>query len=267
MGKAAAIGTKGTPMAGRMVIKIGGNEIDNPAFLEQLVSLVKGMSVPPILVHGGGKEITDMQDRLGIKSEKIQGLRVTNAASLRVTEMILSGLVNKRLVKMLVMAGLKPIGISGVDAHLFQAEKLCLEGGDLGCVGTIVSVNTRIVEDLLNAGFLLVISPISLGKDGQVYNVNADAAAQAIAEALKVGTLVFLTDVPGVRINSKVLDILEIADIDKYIQSGEISGGMIPKVRAAEHAVHKGVGSVVITNAQNFIDGKGTKIQEKLKDK
>ncbi len=264
MGKDTVAATKNKSMAGHTVIKIGGNEIDNPAFLEQLVTLVKGMHVPPVIVHGGGKEITDLQDRLGIKCEKIQGLRVTDAASLRVTEMILSGLVNKRLVKMLVMAGMNAIGISGVDAHLFQAEKLCIEGGDLGCVGTIVGVNTSIVEQLLFDGFLLVISPISLGQEGQVYNVNADAAAQALAEALKVGTLVFITDVPGVRIGGKFLDVLKITDIEKHIQSGEIAGGMIPKVRAAEHAVQKGVGSVVITNAQNFIDGKGTKIQEKI---
>ncbi len=254
-------------MLGRTVIKIGGNEIDNPTFLEQLVTLVKGMPVPPLIVHGGGKEITDLQDQLGIKTEKIQGLRVTNAASLRATEMILSGLVNKRLVKMLVMAGLNAIGISGVDAHLFQAEKMHIEGGDLGFVGTITRVNTKMVEQLLLAGFLPIISPMSLGKDGQVYNVNADAAAQALAESIKVGTLVFITDVPGVRIGGTFLDVLDIVDIEKNIQSGEISGGMVPKVRAAEHAVQKGVGSVVITNAQNFIDGKGTKIQEKIKDK
>ncbi len=245
------------------VIKIGGNEIDNEAFLEQLVTLVKGMAVLPIIVHGGGKEITDLQEKLGIKCEKIQGLRVTDVASLKVTEMVLSGLVNKRLVKMLVMAGLKPIGISGVDAHLFKAEKLVYEGGDLGCVGTIVSVNTRVVEELLNAGFLPVISPMSLGTNGQVYNVNADSAAQALAEALKVGTLVFITDVPGVKIAGKFLDNLNTSDLAKHIESGEISGGMVPKVRAAEHAVQKGVGSVIITNAQSFLVGKGTKIQKK----
>ncbi len=250
-------------MAGHTVIKIGGNEIDNPIFLEQLVTLVKKMQVPPIIVHGGGKEITDLQDQLGIKCEKIQGLRVTNPASLRVTEMILSGLVNKRLVKMLVMAGVNAIGISGVDSHLFQAEKLCIEGGDLGCVGTIVGVNTGIVEALLTAGFQLVISPMSLGRDGQVYNVNADSAAQALAEALKIGTLVFITDVPGVKIGGNFLDVLNLSDIKKYIESGEISGGMIPKVQAAEHAVQKGVGSVVITNAQSFLAGKGTKIKNK----
>ncbi len=254
-------------MARHTVIKIGGNEIDNPAFLDQLVTLVKGMPVPPLIVHGGGKEITDLQDRLGIKAEKIQGLRVTDPASLKVTEMILSGLVNKRLVKMLVMAGMNAIGISGVDGRLLEAEKLCIEGGDLQCVGNIVGVNAQVVLDLLMGGFLLVISPISLGKDGQVYNVNADSAAQALAEALKVGTLVFITNVPGVKIDGKFVDMLEIADIEKHIQSGEISGGMIPKARAAEHAVRQGVGTVVITNAQNFIDGKGTKIQEKSKKK
>jgi len=250
-------------MAGRTVIKIGGNEIDNPTFLEQLVLLVKGMSVPPLIVHGGGKEITDLLEKLGIKTEKIQGLRVTDAAGLRVTEMILSGLVNKRLVKMLVMAGLEAIGISGVDARLFQAEKLCIEGGDLGCVGTIIGVNTQMVEQLLIDGFLPVISPISIGKDGQVYNVNADSAAQALAEALKVEMLVFITDVPGVKIGGRFLDVLKTQEIEKNIQSGEISGGMIPKVRAALQAVQKGVGSVVITNAQNFIAGRGTKIQNK----
>ncbi|OLS15692.1 MAG: acetylglutamate kinase [Promethearchaeota archaeon CR_4] len=250
-------------MAGRAVIKIGGNEIDDFSFLEQFITLVKGMPVLPLIVHGGGKEITDLLSQLGIKSEKIQGLRVTDATGLRVTEMILSGLVNKRLVKMLVMADLEAIGISGVDARLFQAQKLCIEGGDLGCVGTIIGVNTHMVEQLLIEGFLPVISPISIGIDGQVYNVNADSAAQALAEALQVERLVFITDVPGVKIGGKFQEMLNTKDVEKNIQSGEIYGGMIPKVRAALQAVQKGVGSVVITNAQNFIAGKGTIIQNK----
>jgi acetylglutamate kinase len=246
----------GKTMAGRTIIKIGGNEIDNPTFLEQLVTLIKDMPVPPIIIHG------DLQDQLGIKMEKIQGLRITDAKSLRVTEMVLSGLINKRLVKMLVMAGLKVIGLSGVDAHLFQAEKLSLDIGELGFVGTISKVNTQVIEELLLSGFMLVISPISLDLAGQVYNVNADSAAQALAENLKIGNLVFITDVPGVIIKGKVQDILSIREIDGYIQSNEIAGGMIPKVKAAIQAVQKGVGSVIITNAQNFIAGKGTKIKK-----
>ena len=254
----------GKESKGRIVIKIGGNEIDNLPFLEHLITLVKGLPVPPIIVHGGGKEITDLQEKLGIKCKKIQGLRVTDEASLKITEMVLSGSVNKRLVKMFVMAGEKAIGISGVDGHLFKAEKLYMGGNDLGWVGTIVDVNTRMVEDLLQLGFLLVISPISLGNDGQVFNVNADAAAQAIAEALKVETLIFITDVPGVKIGGEILDILKITDIEKYIQSGEISGGMIPKVRASRHAIQQGVKTVIITNARNFLLGKGTKIRDNI---
>jgi acetylglutamate kinase len=245
----------------RTVIKIGGHEIDDPVFLERLTSLIKEMSPAPILVHGGGKEITDLQDRLGIHTHKIEGLRVTDAASLRVTEMVLSGLVNKRLVRMLVGVGLQAIGISGVDAHLFRAEKMrLLNDADLGFVGTITAVNIPFLEKLLFSGFLPVVSPLSLGDDGQVYNVNADSAAQALAEAMQAETLVFLTNVPGVKIEGACLEFLHLADIEKYIDQGEIMAGMIPKVRAARQAVERGVGSVVITNAPNFLMGKGTRI-------
>ncbi|HMF34468.1 MAG TPA: acetylglutamate kinase [Candidatus Lokiarchaeia archaeon] len=242
------------------VIKIGGNEIDNPAFLEQLVEIVASMTPPPIIVHGGGKEVTELQEQLGINCERIEGLRVTDAHSLRVTEMVLSGLVNKRLVRMLVMAGMPAIGLSGVDAHLFQAEKLCIEAGDLGFVGKVVKVNAPALEKLVGAGFLPVISPMSLSEEGQVYNVNADAAAQALAEGLKVGKLIFITDVPGVRIAGEFRDVLAVDEIEPNIDSGEISGGMIPKVRAAVDAIQNGVGAVVITNAANFTTGTGTKI-------
>ncbi len=247
--------------SGRQVIKIGGHEIDDPLFLEQLVDLVRGLPVAPILVHGGGKEITEWQDRLGLKPVKIQGLRVTDADSLRLTEMILSGLVNKRLVRMMALAGIRAIGISGVDGHLCEAEKLRLPDADLGFVGTVSRVNTGFIVPLLDAGYLPVISPLSLGRDGQVYNVNADTVAQALAEALQVATLVFITDVPGVKIGGEVVDLLPIGDVDRHITSGEITGGMIPKVRAAVGAVQKGVGSVMITHARNFIEGKGTRIQ------
>lgn len=251
----------GARLKERMIIKVGGNEIDDPVFLEQLTTLIKGMIFPPIIVHGGGKEVTDLQDRLGISAEIVQGLRVTDAAGLQVIEMVLSGLINKRLVRMLVMAGLKAIGISGVDAHLFQAKRLRLDHLDLGFVGSITAVNTQVIEQLLLSGFLPIISPVSLGGDGQVYNVNADSATQALAEALQVGTLVFITNVPGVRIGADYLQELKIQEVERYIQSGEITLGMIPKVRAAVAAVGKGVGSVIITNAQNFLAGKGTRIK------
>jgi len=256
------VATDGTnTLSQRMVIKIGGNEIDDPDFLTRLTSLVGKMPLPPVLVHGGGKEITELQDRLGIRARKIEGLRVTDADSLRVTEMVLSGLVNKRLVRMMVQAGIQAIGISGVDAHLLQAEKISLpSGADLGFVGTITAVHVSFIKKLLLSGFLPIVSPLSLGKDGQVYNVNADSAAQALAEAMQAATLVFLTDVPGVRIGGECLEVLPLADIETYIEQGEITMGMIPKVRAARQAVEKGVGSVIITNASHFLMGKGTRI-------
>ena len=188
-----------------LVIKVGGNEIDQEDFLAKLVAAVAGVrkGAAPIIVHGGGKEIACWQERLGLVPHFVEGLRVTDEESLAVAEMVLSGLVNKRLVAHLVAAGVPAVGLSGVDWGLIRVEKMMHPAGDLGQVGRIVKVRPNGLETLTRQGVVPVISPISLGLDGQTYNVNADHAALSVAAALGAESLVFVTNVPGVLIDEQ----------------------------------------------------------------
>ena len=246
------------------VIKIGGGELDSEAFLQELVSAIRGLrddGESIVVVHGGGKTIAQYQQALGLEPEFLDGLRVTTAESLAVAEMVLSGLLNKRLVRHLTAACLPACGISGVDAGTVLVTKMTHPQGDLGQVGEVVEVNPQLLWLLLAGGYVPVVSPISIGQtDGRSYNVNADHAAMGIAAALAAPSLVFLTNVPGVLIAGRIVRALIPAQAEEWIREGFIQGGMIPKVRSALLAVERGVARAVITNLAGLSSGSGTSV-------
>jgi len=243
------------------VTKIGGNELSAPGFLEGLADIHHGLTRMggwAVIVHGGGQDIADLQSRLGIAPVKIDGLRVTDAASLAVAEMVLSGRANKQIVRALLAAGLDAVGLSGVDGRLLTAAKKQHPTVDLGLVGEVTAVRLPLLRHLLQAGIIPVISPISLGDDGQTYNVNADEAAAAIAAALGADTLDFISNVPGVLAGGELVPYLTPDEAEALIADGTISGGMIPKVRAALDALARGVAQVRIVDLVGLRGGGGT---------
>jgi len=239
------------------LLKVGGAELEEGPVLASLVQAIRRLSErgPLIVVHGGGPDIARLQKRLGISPTYVEGLRVTDSASLQVAEMVLSGTVNKRLTARLVNQGVQAIGLSGVDGGLLRARKLQHPKGDLGRVGEITAVNKGLLRGLLRQGLVPVISPISLGDDGYPFNVNADHVALAIGNALTVEELIFVTDVPGVMRKDRLLSRLSAREAVALIDDGVIYGGMIPKVRAALDAVQNGVGAVRITNLEGLLVG------------
>ena len=222
------------------------------------VAMLRALGVRPVVVHGGGKAITAWLERLDLPARFVDGLRVTDAATLAVVEMVLAGQVNKALVTGLNQAAGRPlaVGLSGCDGGLLTARPKRPGGRDLGFVGEIVAVNTGFLEQLLEAGFVPVIAPLAVGEGGQRYNVNADDAAAAVAGALGAEKLVFLTDVPGVMADldgdgqAETLSTLDAATAQALIARGEIRGGMVPKVQAGLRALAAGAGSV------HIIDGR-----------
>lgn len=243
----------------RLVIKVGGNQIDDPVFIDDLASAISKMDLPPILVHGGGKEIGAVQKALGGEPVFINGLRVTDQIALSAAEMVLCGTVNTRLVAALLSKGVDAQGVSGVDRGFIRVEKVEHPGGDLGYVGHPVSVRIEVIEDLLSQNVVPVIAPISLGTDG-IYNVNADDAASAIAAAYRDADLVFISNVPGVKVNERILSTLHASQVHGLIESEVIHSGMIPKVQAALSVFDKGVSSVRITDLAGLNQGYGTTI-------
>jgi acetylglutamate kinase len=244
----------------RIVLKVGGNELDNPAFVDGLVGALLHLrqTYAVTLVHGGGKAISRLQEQLHLQAHYVEGLRVTDDVSLDVAEMVLSGLVNKRLVGRLVADGLPAVGMSGVDGGLLRVVKMKHEMHDLGWVGDIVETHLDALEPLLEAGVTPIVSPISLGLDGHTYNVNADHAAAALACALGADELAFVSDVPGVLGDSEgeCIPLLDAADVAALIDAGTIHSGMVPKVQSALAALDEGVPRVRITNLDGLcIDG------------
>jgi acetylglutamate kinase len=250
----------------RLVLKVGGNELDDARFVEGLINALRALwkSWTVALVHGGGKSIAQLQERLSLQPRFVDGLRVTDDASLDVAEMVLSGLVNKRLVARMVSTGIPAVGLSGVDNGLLRVVKMKHDAHDLGWVGDIVETRPTEVEALLALGVTPVISPISLGMDGHTYNVNADHAASALACALRARELVFVSNVPGVLIgrghdgSGQCVEALTTAEVEALIALGEISGGMVPKVRSALEALETGVPRVRITNLEGLASEGGT---------
>jgi acetylglutamate kinase len=242
-----------------LVLKIGGNELDDPAFVAELARVVAGLRPAPVLVHGGGKEIGVIQRALGGQPRFVAGLRVTDASALQAAEMVLCGLVSTRLVAALLAAGADAQGLSGVDRGLIRAERQTHPDGDLGHVGRPVAVRAEVLRALLDHNVVPVLAPISLGPDG-TYNVNADEAAGAVAAALGDAEVVFVTNVPGVLVDGAVAPQLTQAAITMLIADGTIGGGMIPKVRSALTALEAGVRSARITNLVGLSQGTGTVI-------
>jgi acetylglutamate kinase len=241
------------------LLKIGGNELDSAEFLAELARTVAGMTEPAVIVHGGGKAIADMQSRLGLVPVKVDGLRVTDADSLLVAQMVLSGYTNKVIVAALLAAGVQAIGLSGIDGGLLRCQKKQHPTADLGYVGEIVQVQPEPIYALLEKGITPVISPISLGLDGQVYNVNADEAAGAIAAALQVEVLNFVSNVPGVLDgDGRLLANLTPRETAALIQQQVIRDGMVPKVQAALDTLARGVASTRIVNLAGLAAGGGT---------
>lgn len=242
------------------VVKVGGNELDDPAFLDGLSAAVAGFRGPLILVHGGGKEITAALTHYGIASTFIGGLRVTSPEAMEVMQRVVCGTINKRVVGRLVAAGVRALGLSGVDLGLLGSVPQRPGGADLGRVGLISRVDTDALQAMLGLGWLPVFAPVARGEaDGLSYNVNADQVAQAIAGAFRGAELLFVSNVPGVILGGQVAARLGRDEVTAAIESGEISGGMVPKVRAALDALDAGAASARITNLAGFADG-GTRI-------
>ena len=238
------------------VVKVGGNELDEPAFLAGLSAAVASFAAPLVLIHGGGKEITAALDSAGLPVHFVEGLRVTSPAAMAIMQQVVCGTINKRVVSSLVAAGARALGLSGLDLGLLRCAPHRPAGADLGRVGAITSVDAEVLTAMLGHGWLPVFAPVALGAhDGLSYNVNADMVAQAIAAALGGAELLFVTNVPGVLLGGAVAQQLERAAVARAIASGEISGGMVPKVRAALAALKAGAASARITNLAGFAAG------------
>lgn len=243
-----------------VVIKVGGNELDDAQFVEDLAVAVAGLMEPAVIVHGGGQAIARLQTSLGLTPKKINGLRVTDEASLAVAQMVLSGDINKRIVRALLARGVQAVGISGVDGSLMLCRKKTLKGIDLGLVGEIVSVNGQLLKILLNSGYTPVVSPISLSRDGETYNINADEAAGAIAVALNTTTVWFISNVPAVLDDrQQPIDVMTVKQATDLMRHNVIRDGMIPKVQSALDAVQSGVPEAIIANLAGLVDGRGTR--------
>lgn len=240
-----------------VVVKYGGSAMLDPQINQSIVQdivLLKLVGLKPVIVHGGGPEINNMLDKVGIKSEFVEGLRVTTKETVEVVEMVLAGKVNKSIVSMINDQGGKAVGITGKDGKLLEATKINKGYVDLGYVGEISKVNTEIITTLIDNDFIPVISPIGADDQGNTYNINADYAAVAIAGALKAEKLVFLTDVEGVlkdkNDSNSLVSYLSTKQAKKYIEKGIIAGGMIPKVECCIKALYKGVSMVHILDGR-----------------
>lgn len=238
------------------VIKVSGHELDDPAFLGGLTETIRTMHQPVVLVHGGGKEISAAVEQAGLQVEFVDGLRVTSPEVMAIMQMVVCGAINKRIVTALVNAGARAIGLSGLDLGLLRCEPYRPNGRDLGRVGVVTTVDGAALRQMLALGWLPVIAPVALGNaDGLSYNVNADMVAEAVAGALSGAELVFVSNVPGVLVEGRVVPTLTPAATEAYIAAGVISGGMIPKVRAALAALSRGAASVRITNLAGLSAG------------
>ncbi len=227
---------------------MGGSILDAENVLAEFAESVS-LILPEhdvVIVHGGGKDIGRQLQRMGREFKFIDGLRVTDDEVIDVVEMVLSGIVNKWITRALGKRGIKAAGISGTDLDLFHATKLVVKGGDLGYVGAIEQVNTELIEALLSNSIVPVVSPISIGPGYRAYNVNADHAACKLAEAWKADDLIYITDVHGISVGDEIRSQIRIDEVEGLIDSGDITGGMIPKILSSASAVIQGVGRVHI---------------------
>lgn len=254
-----------------LIIKYGGSVVDKlpSEFYQKLAVIQKYYGIKPILVHGGGPMISSQLKQMDVTTTFVDGLRVTTDEVLDVVEMVLSGSINKRIVRQLHEHDIKAIGMSGVDGHLLQAEPV-KEFRQIGYVGQVNQVNVSLLKTLLEQEYVPVISPLAIGAKQQRYNVNADTAASAIASALSA-PLCFISDIPGICVDDQVIHSADQMTINRLIDSQTIYGGMIPKVKAALNALETGVPEVAILDGMNpasleaFVNGEccGTRIKLK----
>ncbi len=237
-----------------LVIKYGGNAMINEelktSVMKDLV-LLKLIGIKVVLVHGGGPDINDMLKKLNIQSKFVNGLRYTDAETVEIVRMVLAGKVNKSLVNRIECLGGKAIGICGIDGRMLECE---MQSKDLGYVGKVVNVDTKIITDCLDNGYIPVISTVGFDKEGNIYNVNADTAASVIAGALEAESLMLMTDIKGLledkNDESTLIKKVYVSDIPSYIKQGIISGGMIPKIECCKEAIRRGVKKVFITDGR-----------------
>lgn len=237
-----------------VVVKYGGNAMINEDLKKAVmrdVVLLSLIGVRVVLVHGGGPEITEMLSRINKKTEFIDGLRVTDKETAEIVQMVLAGKINKNLVGLIQNLGGKAIGLSGIDGHMIKAKKL---DERLGFVGEITEVNTQPIIDLLDKGYIPVISSVGYDNEDNVYNINADTAAAGIAAALKAESLITLTDIRGILRDmddeNSLIRVIRVDEVPALMNSGVISGGMIPKVECCVEAVRRGVKKVFVIDGR-----------------
>ena len=237
-----------------VVVKYGGNAMINETLKEQVmedVTLLSLIGVKVVLVHGGGPEITSVMNKLGLSPTFVDGLRVTDKDTVDVVQMVLAGKINKSLVRYLEAKGGKAIGISGIDGKLIVAKQ---KDEKLGYVGEIENINIKPVFDLLEKGYIPVVSTIATGEDGQTYNINGDTAAAHLAGALSAKRLIMMTDISGVLRDkddpSTLIPEIHVAEAEKLYREGVISGGMIPKVECCINAIKLGVKRAIIMDGR-----------------
>ncbi len=246
-----------------IVVKYGGNAMTDPvlesSFARDIV-LLKTVGIHPVVVHGGGPQVDRLMEELGRTSDRIDGMRVTDQSTMDVVEMVLGGSVNKSIVNLINTHGGKAIGLTGKDANLIKAQKLPMtttdEQGnprevDLGFVGEVTEINRDVIDLMISSGFIPVIAPLGVDKEGLTYNINADLVAGKVAEAIQAEKLMLLSNIKGVMDKSgEVITGLTPANVDDLIADGTIAGGMIPKVQCALDAVRGGVKSAVIVDGR-----------------
>ncbi|MCB6182575.1 acetylglutamate kinase [Leeia sp. TBRC 13508] len=243
-----------------VVVKYGGNAMTDPALKEGFardVVMLKLVGINPVVVHGGGPQINDLLSRVGKQGEFIQGMRVTDAETMDIVEMVLGGLVNKEIVSLINKHGGRAVGLTGKDGGMIKASKMFLKGAtqedlvDIGQVGEVAEIDPELVALLDTADFIPVIAPVGVGENGEAYNINADLVAGKLAETLNAEKLILMTNTPGVLDKSgNLLTGLTPAKIDALVEDGTLSGGMLPKISSALDAARAGVPSV------HIIDGR-----------
>lgn len=235
-----------------VIIKYGGSLMVNPQLQKVFASdivLMKCVGINPVIVHGGGKEISKWMSRVGKEAVFIDGLRFTDDETMELTEMVLSGKINNQLVSLLNQHGGKAVGLSGKDGDFFMARKIQSKTyQDLGFVGDIESVDSTLLDTLLEKGFIPVIASVARSQDGETLNMNADHVAEGIAQAVCAEKLIFMTDVQGVFCDEKLIPYLTMSDAKTLLDHPDIKGGMIPKLTCSIRAIENGVERVHIVN-------------------
>jgi len=235
------------------VIKYGGAAMTDPLLKQTFakdVTILRKIGINIVIVHGGGKEITDVATKLRIDTRFVDGQRYTDEQTIDVVMMVLAGKINKEIVNSINVNSGNALGLCGVDNLLLKAKKANTNGTDLGLVGEVTSVNISFINLLLANGMMPVIAPIGVNEQGQMFNINADLAAGAIAAALRAEKLVYLSDIEGILVNKKLISTLTKPEAERLITDGSVFGGMIPKVRSAFDTVAAGVRKV------HIIDGR-----------